>query len=121
MKNFIQRGWWNLICTAAVLGILVFDVARGADALDVGIDVGSLAALLVVCAFIYLDSRPSGGEIQTFEQGETDVLVSLSKGTEPVPIPGESYDPDPHKLGDRPDSCSICASMIDKWSMGGEV
>lgn len=57
-------------------------------------------------------SKPKGGTIppRTFEEGE--VRTVLSKGVEPVPIPGEdSYVREPHKAGTLPESCSICRSV----------
>jgi hypothetical protein len=115
VKNFVQRvGLGNTLLTLIWAGFLAYDLVNGQSIAYLILDLAFLALTVFVSVANYRKSAPSGGTIQTFEQGETDALVNLSKGAEPVPTPGEDegYDPEPHKLGERPDSCDICAAVL---------
>lgn len=100
--------WVNLVMSIALLGFAIYDAVTGQWVwFAVNLVVAALALLWDWQAF-----RKDGGTITTFEQGETEVLTSLSKGLEPAPIPGESDRP-PHQLGTDPE-CGICRSIMER-------
>lgn len=106
---------WNYIFTVTLGVFLAIDALRGEPFVwTLAVDIILLAAVAAITVFRELEGRVQRrlrDMMPTFEQGETETLVNLSKGVEPVPIPGEVLDVETHRLGDRPEDCGICARL----------
>lgn len=102
MKNFVRRvGLSNAILVITWAGLLAYDLVDRRSITFIVMDLVFLALTVFVGAATYHKSASTGCEIETFEQGETDVLVNLSKGVEPLPTPGEGH----------PVECTYCRDL----------
>lgn len=116
---------------AACAGVGVFEFARG-EPLDGFVCVGVGVVLTVLLAWLHAADKPkekdsilalpspkrTGGTMPPPPPSAPDTVnVMLSKGSEPVPIPGERYTfDDPHELGSRSATCTYCRNWKEHHS-----